>query len=171
MDPLSVSASIIAVIQIASVVSTHCMQYIKSAKNSKTLILRLVQELGGLQIVLRTLEDLTERGTHVLQNGEDKDAEETSYLLPTLHKLCQLEYVFDECIRKLEQLERDIVPSSEVNLSKKESFFRALHWPLKEAYMKSIMEDINHYIALFSLALTLDETYFLFPPSANEIPC
>jgi hypothetical protein len=171
MDPLSVTASVIAVIQIASVISTHCMQYIKSAKNTKSLILRLVQELGGLQIVLRTLEELTERGTHVIQNGEDGDAEETSYLLPTLHKLCQLEYVFEECLRKLEQLERDITPSSQVNLTKKESFFRALHWPLKEAYMKNIMDDINHYIALFSLALTLDETYFLFPLPAIEIYC
>ncbi|QGA21503.1 hypothetical protein EYB26_009214 [Talaromyces marneffei] len=158
MDPLSVTASVIAVIQIASVVSTHCMHYIKSARNTKSLILRLIQELGGLQIVLRTLEDLTQRGTHVLQNGEDEDAEEESYLLPTLHKLCQLEYVFEECLRKLEQLERDIVPSSQVSLTKKESFFRALHWPLKEAYMRNIMDDINHYIALFSLALTLDET-------------
>ena len=67
MDPLSVTASVIAVIQLVSVVSTHCMQYIKSAKNTKSLILRLVQELGGLQIVLRTLEDLTERGTHVIK--------------------------------------------------------------------------------------------------------
>ncbi|RAO72488.1 uncharacterized protein BHQ10_008500 [Talaromyces amestolkiae] len=158
MDPLSVTASVIAVIQITSVISTHCMNYVKSARNTKSLILRLVQELGGLQIVLRTLEELTQRGTHVLQNGEDSDAEEKSYLLPTLHKLCQLEYVFEECLRKLEQLERDIMPTSQANLTKKESFLRALHWPLKEAYMRNIMDDINHYISLFSLALTLDET-------------
>jgi hypothetical protein len=159
MDPLSVTASVIAIIQIVSEVSGHCMQYIKSAKNTNKLILQLVQEIGGLQIVLRTLKELAQRGTHVLQNGEDEDAEETSYLLPTVHKICQLEHVFEECLRKLEQLERDIVPSSQVNLTKKQSFFRALHWPLKEAYMKNIMDDINHYIALFSLALTLDETY------------
>lgn len=159
MDPLSVTASVIAIIQITSVVSTHCMNYVKSARNTNSLIPRLVQEVGGLQIVLKTVEDLTQRGTHVLQNGEDSDAEETSYLLPTLHKLCQLEHVFKECLRKLEQLERDITPWSQANLTKKESFLRQLHWPLKEAYMRNIMDDINHYISLFILALTLDETY------------
>lgn len=161
MDPLSVTASVIAVLQIVGTVSTHCMQYIKSAKNAKTVILRLVEELGGLQIVLGSLEELTQRGSHILQGKKidgDEEWDEKSYLLPTLRKVCQLEHVFKECLRKLEQLERDIVPSSQLNLNKKESFFRTLHWPLKEAYMRGIMDDINHYMSLFSLALTLDET-------------
>ncbi|EED14280.1 ankyrin repeat and socs box protein, putative [Talaromyces stipitatus ATCC 10500] len=157
MDPLSVTASVIAVIQITSVVSTQCMQYVKSAKNTKSRILRLVQELGGLQIVLGTLEDLAKRSSHALQD-QGNDPDEESYLLPTIHRLCQLEHVFEECLRKLKQLERDITPTSQANLTKKESFFRALQWPLKEAYMRNIMDDINHYISLFSLALTLDTT-------------
>jgi hypothetical protein len=159
MDPLSVSASIIAVLQIASSVTSFCMQYVRSAKNAKAELLRLVQELGGLQIVLTTLKQLTERGT------DPSAASEDPYLLPTLRKLCDLEYVFQECLRKLKQLERDIAPqldNSTLPLSKKEAIIRVLKWPIKEAYMKSIMDEINEYITLFSLALTLDETYVTY---------
>lgn len=94
MDSLSVTASLIAVIQVASVVSTHCMQYVKSAKNTKSLILKLVQELGRLEIVLVTLEQLAQRSSSPLTDGYD-DSEDASYLLPTLQKLVQLEYVFE----------------------------------------------------------------------------
>jgi hypothetical protein len=167
MDPLSVSASIIAVLQIATSVSSFCMQYVRSAKNAKAELLRLVQELGGLQIVLTTLKQLTERGTDSSQSegGLQSTASEDPYLLPTLRKLCGLEHVFQECLRKLKQLERDITPQLDAStspLTKKEAIIRALRWPIKEVYMKSIMDDINEYITLFSLALTLDETYVTY---------
>jgi hypothetical protein len=163
MDPLSVTASIVAVLQLASSLSSFCMQYVRSAKNAKAELLRLVQELGGLQIVLTTLKKLTDQGANSSQNegGLQSTASEDQSLFPTLRKLCDLEYVFQECLRKLEQLERDIAPqlnNSTSPVSKKEAIIRALRWPLKEAYMKSIMDDINEYITLFSLALTLDET-------------
>lgn len=157
MDPLSITASVIAVIQITTVVSSHCMQYVRSAKNTKSLILSLVQELGGLQIVLTTLRDLTDRD-YCEPGDTDAESVDKTYLLPTLRKLVELEHVFKECLDKLEQLERDIAPTSKQHLTKKEAFFRALNWPIKEAYMKNIMRDISEYISLFSLALTLDET-------------
>lgn len=157
MDPLSITASLIAVIQLTTVVSSHCMQYVRSAKNTKSLILSLVQELGGLQIVLTALKQLTDREYCEL-GDTDEDSVDKTYLLPTLRKLVELEYVFEECLRKLEQLERDIAPTSKEHLSKRDAFFRALNWPIKEAYMKNIMRDISSYISLFSLALSLDET-------------
>lgn len=161
MDPLSVCASIIAVLQITSSVSSTCMQYVRSAKNAKIELLRLIQELGGLQIVLTTLKELTERERSLVE--DEKGLLSTSgerYILPTLGRLCKLEYVFEECLRKLRQLERDITPPiNEFSPSKKEAIIRALRWPIKEAYMRSILDDINRFITLFSLALTLDETY------------
>ncbi|KAH8689939.1 ankyrin repeat-containing domain protein [Talaromyces proteolyticus] len=157
MDPLSVTASLIAVIQITTVVCGHCMQYVRSAKNSKTLILGLVQRLGGLQIVLATLEELTKRdSTEASDNNVDSIGKEC--FLPTLHRIRDMEDLFKECLQKLEQLETDISPPKHQNLSKREALLKALHWPIKEAYMKKIMEDITEYISLFSFALTLDET-------------
>ncbi|KAL1962468.1 hypothetical protein VTN77DRAFT_9669 [Rasamsonia byssochlamydoides] len=160
MDPLSVSASIIAVLQITNSVSSCCMKYVRSAKNAKTELLRLVQELGGLQIVLTTLKELIEQSSNLVEDEKGLlSTSEDQYLFPTLRRLCGLEYVFEECLRKLKQLERDITPPTvDLSLSKKEAIIHALRWPIKEAYMRSILDDISQYITLFSLALTLDET-------------
>ena len=188
MDPLSISASIIAVIQITTVVSTHCMQYVKSAKNIEGELLILVREIGGLKIVLDTLKRTLDRGkllhnaTPQLQgnglsnasstlvntnndNNGNADNLDDPYLLPTLRKLCEMGKVFDECKEKLRKLANDIAPPKAVeHRTKKEALIRALKWPLKESSMRRVLDDISNYITFFSLALSLDETYVLFSP-------
>ncbi|EEA19856.1 hypothetical protein TMatcc_009997 [Talaromyces marneffei ATCC 18224] len=181
MDPLSISASIIAVIQITTVVSTHCMQYVKSAKNVEGELLILVREIGGLKIVLDTLKHVLDRGKELhdrnlqlqgsgsssastsanTNNGVDGDAYDLNdpYLLPTLRKLCEMGKVFDECEEKLKKLANDIAPPRAFeHRTKKEALIRALRWPMKESSMRRTLEDISHYITFFSLALSLDET-------------
>lgn len=188
MDPLSISASIIAVIQITTVVSTHCMQYVKSAKNVEGELLVLVREIGGLKIVLDTIKRTLDRGKqlhnttlqlqgNVLSNSSstlvstsndnngNADDLDDPYLLPTLRKLCEMGKVFDECKEKLRKLANDIAPPKALqHRTKKEALIRALKWPMKESSMRRVLDDISNYITFFSLALSLDETYFLISP-------
>lgn len=194
MDPLSVSASIIAVIQIATVVSTHCMQYVKSAKNVEGEILILVREIGGLKIVLDTLERTLDRGkllhdtslqlqengpsnasstcTTLINTNNDSNADDLNdpYLLPTFRKLCEMGKIFDECNEKLKKLANDIAPPKAIeHQTKKDALIRALRWPLKESSMRRVLNDISNYITFFSLALSLDETYVTFTHCIAEV--
>ncbi|KAF3385972.1 Ankyrin repeat and KH domain-containing protein 1 [Talaromyces pinophilus] len=182
MDPLSISASIIAVIQITTVVSTHCMQYVKSAKNVEGEAMILVREVGGLKIVLETLKRTLDRGkllhnatprlqgnglsnssstlvnTNNDNNGNADDLDDP-YLLPTLRKVCEMDKMFDECKEKLSKLANDIAPWKALeHRTTKEALIRALKWPLKESSMRKVLDDISNYITYFSLALSLDET-------------
>lgn len=179
MDPLSVGASIIAVIQITTTVSKSCMAYIRSAKNVEGELLRLVREIGGLRIVLHTLKSVLKRAKQlpkehiqvedgdtsddsILQRDDNGQEVEDPYLLPTLRRMCELKSVFDECRDKLKKLADDIKPPKAFqHRTKTETLIRALKWPMKESSMRSILEDINNYITLFSLALSFDTAYVL----------
>lgn len=165
-------------------VTTRCMRYIKSARNVNEEALRLIREVGGLKIILDTIEQVLSRGKE-LQEAHDgdfsafkeggiegttslsqptpnntaaKDEHEDSYLLPTLKRICALKDLFDECKSKLEKLANEIEPPQPAEeCTKKEALKRALGWPLKERSFQSTFSSIGHYIRTFSVALSLEE--------------
>lgn len=176
--------SVLSVIEITHTVTTRCMQYIKSARNVNEEVLMLVREIGGLKIVLDTIEQILNRGKQS-QEARDRDSStfkeggtddttslsqptprtctledehEDPYLLSTLQKICALKPLFDECKSKLEKLGNEIESlEPDEEYTKKEALKRALGWPLKESSFQSTVNNISHYIRTFSVALSLEE--------------
>lgn len=162
MDPLSITASIIAVLEVTGRITTYCLKYVQMAKNAQSEPLQVVREIGGFHLILTTLRDLAEReepagsGTRPLPY----DSQDHS-LLPILRRLCQPGELLSSCREKLEGLEKDLAPPLKVISkpgSRRETLLHTLTWPLKDGQIKKVLAEINRFISVFSLALSTDTT-------------
>jgi hypothetical protein len=100
MGPLSVTASILAVIQAASAIVSICHSYSKAAKDSPWELQRVLEYLESLRAVLKPLETIAER-------AESSD-DDTDNRLPTLKRLCQPEGALSICFAELKALKEKL---------------------------------------------------------------
>lgn len=142
MDPVSISASVIAFIQIADRViraCKHCIDTIKDAPKDMQMIL-------GEAISLRAIIDSL--------NPADMHAS-TAKLVPSL--FAQSGPV-EGCRRCLSALE-GLIPPEETQgtlQSKRKITFVELAWPLKESKARRLMAEISQHKATLLLAMTGD---------------
>jgi hypothetical protein len=80
MDPLSVTASIIAVLQATSVVVSICYDYSSALKGSSWELLKVIDEVRDLRNVLETLERLAR---------QEESSNSAKARLPSLRLLCE----------------------------------------------------------------------------------
>jgi hypothetical protein len=102
MDPLSVTASIITVLQAANAVVSICYDYSCAVKNASWELPRIIDEVKSLRNLLETLQQLATR-------AESADPAAKSRL-PTLKLLCEPEGPLPICLTKLEALGRKLTP-------------------------------------------------------------
>lgn len=169
MDPLSLTASIIAVLQVSGQISSYCFKYIRLCKDARHDPLRLFREIGGLYMILTTLKNMAERK----ETSENEPHSPPPYqgedvsLFPTLQQLCQLHDVLEACHHRLEKLEKELsVPFHSTSKLRTRAgiIIHTLTWPLKEGELRKVLSEIHQFINIFTLALTIDETsvqYFL----------
>lgn len=163
MDPLSITASIIAVLQVTAQVSAHCLKYIQMSRNAHSEPLQVVREIGGLHMILTTLKQLVEREEHPPGSGTRPlpyDSQDHT-LFPILKRLCQPGEVLDSCYVKLKKLEEDMARPLKITSrpgSRRDTVLHTLTWPFKDGQIKKVLADINRFITVFSLALSADTT-------------
>lgn len=159
MDPLSISVSIIAVLQAANAVISICYDYRAAVKDSSWELPRVTEEVKSLRSVLETLESLAFNAT----SGNDPDA---GSRLPTLQLLCRARTGNNEggllamCLEELNNLEKRLAPPKWAGPvgSKKMALAQALRWPLKESDTKKALESLGRFRDMLTLALTADQT-------------
>ena len=135
MDPVSVTASIIAVIQLAgSVVS-----YLNDVKDASKDRNRMLVELSSVNGLLLGLQDLAERSTP------------TGAWLEIAESLTVQNGPLVQFKSMLERLAAILQPAS---TSKKIEVF--LTWPFKKKEVADILQAIERYKTLFMLALQKD---------------
>ena len=151
MDPLSVTATIITVLQVANRVVSICYDYSCAIKNSSWELPRVTEEVKGLRNVLETLERLAREA----ENG-DPAAE---IQLPTLRLLCNPEGPLAVCLGELEALRKELDPPNRSDQfgSKRRAFVKVVSWPLREKDTRRILENIGRLKAILNLALTVDQ--------------
>lgn len=156
MDPLSVTASIIAVIQATNAVISVCYDYSSAVKNSPWELSRVIEEVRSLRNVLETLERLA-------ANAERADpAAETR--LPALKLLCEPKGgqigLLAMCLLELDLLKKKLIPpkwGSGLEGSKRMSLAQALSWPLKEKDTRKTLDCIRRFNDTLNLAITADQ--------------
>lgn len=151
MDPLSITASIIAVLQATNAVVSVCYDYSCAMKSSSWELPRVIEEVKDLRNVLETLEQLAKKAENADLAAKGR--------LPTLKLLCNPEGLLAMCLRELQELKEKLVPpdwSGQVG-SKRRAFIQALSWPLKEGDTKKTLEKIGRLKATLNLALTVDQ--------------
>ncbi|MCJ1224432.1 hypothetical protein MMC12_001077 [Toensbergia leucococca] len=153
MDPLSVTASFIAVLQVANAVISICYDYSASAKSSSRELSRIIEEIKALRNVLESLIHLAER-------AETPDLCIQSRL-PTLRGLCEPEMgPLSQCLEEMRALEKKLVPPTWGGPigSKRRALIQALGWPLKEKDTLRTLEKIGRFKATLCLGIMADQS-------------
>ncbi|TVY84720.1 putative ankyrin repeat protein [Lachnellula suecica] len=142
MDPLSVTGTLIAVIQISSTVVSICYEYRQGAKNASREIVQISDELSSLRDVLEALLKLVERFEFSTSPAR----------LATFELLVKPDGPLLTCQRELERLKKQLDPGVGWRAVRK-----ALVWPLKEGEMKKALGALERLKSTMQLALSADQ--------------
>lgn len=150
MDPLSVSASIITLIQATNEVVTFCFNYAAALKGAPWALSKMIDELKSLRNVLESLEQLSRSG-----DGTDPA---TSSRLETIKALCDIEK--GPIAKELKYLNEKIRPPNWMNRdgSRRKALAQSLIWPLKEEECRMTLANIERWKSTLGLALTVEQT-------------
>lgn len=142
MDPLSVTASLIAVIQLTGMVISATYNYRKGVKSAPQDAARIIQDLTGLSHVLENLLQLIEK---------EKSTNDLTRLA-ALKGLTEPDGPLELCQKMLEHLNAKLQPDSGWRAVK-----QSLMWPLKQEYTQKTLDEIAKTKATFDLALSIDQ--------------
>ena len=142
MDPVSVTASVIAIIQISGSIVSICYDYRNSVREAVKEATRITEEVKGLQDILDRLLKLAEL-----------DIAQGSPRLQVLEQLAQPGGILPRCQEHLISLRFKLGPEK-----KSKSVWSALKWPLTEKDLQKALNNISTAKATISLALITDQT-------------
>ena len=148
MDPLSITCSIVTLIDATQSVISICHNYTTAVKGANWELPRIIEEVESLRGVLQGLERLAKQA----ENADPADVSQ----LPQLRLFCTPETgTFALCLSEIRELERKLIPPrwSGESGSKRSKLVQALGWPLKKASVKETLENIGRLKATLSLDL------------------
>ena len=153
MDPLSITASIIAVLYVINRVINTCYEYWSAVKGYPSGLSKVVDEVTSLRNVLENLRVLAVR-------AQTPDSAVSSRL-PTLELLRKHSTgPLIICLEQLKILENKLTSLSESSHGwpkNKSDLIGALKWPLKKEDTKKILENIERLKSTLNLAITEDQ--------------
>lgn len=146
MDPLSISASLITLLQATNMVLSIFYDYSSAMNGAPWGLTNLIDETRSLRDVQEALVCL------VRDNKASR--------LPTLRMLCQPHGPLEIGIKQLEALEERLLSSEDRDrpLSRRRAFVQTLTWPMKEAETRRTTEDIQRLGRTLSMAMETDQT-------------
>jgi hypothetical protein len=141
MDPLSITASIIAMIQLSGVVINICYDYRSGVKNAPRDAATIRDEVASLRDVLEQLA-----------NAAEAEIAADSSRLTALELLNKPDGLLVKCRTELAALEAKLKPTTGWKAAR-----RSLIWPLKEVDVRKSLDNIRNLKAHLHLALTADQ--------------
>ena len=153
MDPLSITASVISVLQAAGAVISVCCDYRSAVKGSSWEVPRVLEEVRALRNVLRTLEDLADKAEAPSSDGKSR--------LPALKSLCDPDTgTLIKCRTELNNLTTKLTPPEWIGPtgSKRRGLVQALTWPLKIGETEKVLASIERFKTTINAAVATDQT-------------
>ena len=142
-EPLSLVASLIAVVQISGSVISCCYEYRKGVKNAPKNLLMVTSEVAGLRNVVERLITLM----------DDKKMANYTYL-STLAEIVTADGPLEYCRHNLESLQIEL----ELPVNECKALGRRLTWPLQERDITKTLASIYRLKSLLETALLVDNT-------------
>ena len=142
MEPLSATASVVAVIQIAQQVFNLCQKYYTGVKDARKDIQRLRNEVISLQDVLTSIADIAD--------------EPGAASLTTLNLLSQADGPLDQCKVDLTLLVAKLDPGDGPTTMRRAGL-RALRWPFNSKDVDKAIAGTERYKSVLALALNADQ--------------
>ena len=140
MDPLSVTASIIAVIQLTGSVISTVYNYRKGVKHASEDTAKIIQDLTAFSQILEKLLEMIEN---------ERFTEGTHFA--SLEDLVKPDGPLGSCQKTLERLNAKLQPENGWRAAK-----QSLTWPLKQDYVKKTLDEIATAKDTLGLAITVD---------------
>jgi hypothetical protein len=143
MDPLSVTASLIAILQISGTVISTLYEYRKGVKYASKDAAKIIEELNSLRGVLECLLSAAEN-EELVTEGLSR--------LSTFRQLAKPNGELERCKVDLLALNAELQPESGWKALR-----QALIWPLKETDVKNTLDNIQRYKSTLHFALSTDQ--------------
>jgi len=140
LDPLSVLASIIAVIQLIGSVISTVYNYRKGVKHAPEDAAKIIQDLTGLSQILEKLLEMIEN---------ERSTEGTRFA--SLEGLVKPDEPLKSCPKALERLNAKLQPENGWRVTK-----HSLVWHLKQDHIKKTLGEIATAKDTLSLAIIVD---------------
>jgi hypothetical protein len=152
MDPLSVAASVIAVLQAANSVISVCYDFRAAIKDQPWAMTRITNSINELRAILGRLEQ-------VANESELKLDGTSSTRHSALETLCQDGGAIRCCYDDLRTLEQKIGSGSWAGKegSKRRAFIQSIGWQFKGKEAEDMLTRLDGYKTTLNLAITLDQ--------------
>lgn len=145
MEPLSITASVVAIIQISTKIISTCSDYIRDVKDAPGDLQKIMFEVAAVKGIFEALSLLF----------PPKDDVNAAVPQHSFIFLCDS---VDGCAQELEALEALFPKSEDCSSKGKRRKYQlslsSLAWPLKAHRAKKHLENISQYKATISLALS-----------------
>ena len=157
MDPLSVTASAIAILQLTTSLIKVTHNYAKRVKNADKEIGKLIEELANLETVFKNLQTVSERADkYAAQRAETNDpaagstqSQNQDSLLPTVQKMIATGGPFQTCY--------DQMLAIQVELTKEQSKIkRSLLWPSQKEDIQEVLRRLRNLKSDLDTAIISD---------------
>lgn len=143
MDPISITGTLIAVLQVTTTVISICYDYRQGVSSASREVLQTSSSLNSLKDVLEALLALIEKAK----------SDDTASKLATIELLAKDGGTLESCQQELLTLKKKLEP--EVGWRK---IRKSLVWPLKEVEVKKALEGLERSKSMMLLALSADQT-------------
>lgn len=154
MDPLSITASAITVIQLTTELVKGTRNYYKDVKNAPKEVAEFVDELTALGIVFGRLKDICQKAEAAsLSNIAGNDAlqrKPKAFYLPTLESMTKADGPLTICYKEMLAFQR--------KLTKDQSRLKkSLKWPFEKAEITDSIAHLRNLKSALDTAILSDQ--------------
>lgn len=152
MDPISITGTLIAVLQVTATVISITYDYRQGVSSASREVLQISSSLNSLKDVLEALLALIETSSSKAGSGSEMKGEESGARLATVELLAKEGGTLESCLGELERLREKLEPERGWRKVRK-----SLVWPLKEKEVKRVLEGLERGKSMMLLALSADQ--------------
>lgn len=169
-DPLSVTASFIALLQLTQAVISVCHDYKSAVCKGPTQLTQVLDEIKGLRLILEDLESIAneaEDQAAPVEGPSESDSQNAaistndfSHTHDAVFKLLAASGgPLQRCQRELAELETRLLPPkwSGPAGSKRRAAIQVMGWPMKEKETTKRVETLSRLRGILELALATDQ--------------
>lgn len=139
MDAISISATLIALLQRTSSITSDCYDYRRSSKDTS----------GEAVAITDALNTLTSVAESLLRLVETSDTDGASQF-PTVSLVAKENGTLQHCVAALKKLNKKLEPAAGWKIGE------SLEWPLEKEESKDVVDELNGFVGTLRLALTAD---------------
>ena len=160
MDPLSISVSLITILELSATLLKACHAYRTTIKSAPRDLLRIQTEISIFRSTVHNVHQLLADASLLVPDGDDGDDESmmggdhVSNLLPNLRALAISDGPLAQSLSDLTLLERKLAPP--ISDSRLRATGRALTWPFREGEVTKTLEHLSRVRSSLQLALLAD---------------